>query len=99
MERTGELGASRCYMKGFLVDDPMSIDPSYFFDAQRPGVPQAGLQQRWSGGEEALSNETWYEDGEELFHMPLPRVSRGQGPASVRPRIAYPYPWLAEPED
>jgi len=98
MRRTEESGPSRCDLSGFLVDDPMSIDPSYFFDAGRRGRPQPGSRRQWLHGEETLLNETWYEDGEALFDMPFAPAVRGRRSAA-RPDIIYPYPWLAEPEE
>ncbi|MDP2858514.1 MAG: hypothetical protein Q8P50_11130 [Bacillota bacterium] len=99
MRRTGESGTSRSDLGGFLVDDPMSIDPAYFFDAHCRGKLQPGSRRQWLYGEETPLNETWYEDGEELFNMPFARAARGQISAAARPEIIYPYPWLAEPEE
>jgi len=91
-----ESGSFHGDLRGFLLDDPMAIDPAYFFDAPR----MVHLQSRrgWLHGEETLSNEVWQEDGEELFDMPFPRITRSHGFGSRRTQIAYPYPWLAEPE-
>ncbi len=91
-----DAGPSRDDLSGLLVDDPMSIDPAYFFDAPRPASPQVTC--RWLYPEEVRANDIWQEDGEELFNAPFPRVMRLYSSGSRSAHITYPYPWLAEPE-
>jgi len=91
-----DAGPSYCDLSGLLLDDPMSIDPAYFFDAPRPARPHA--MRGWPYGEEARANDIWQEDGEELFNAPFPRATRSYGFGSRRTHVTYPYPWLAEPE-